>query len=272
MKRNIQMIGLDLDGTTLLDHVNITPPVRATIEKAIAKGIVVLPATGRTLGGIAPAMLQIPGVRYAVSANGARIYNLEAQKTLHTDCFSTSSALSVLQFLRQYDVMISLFINGQGYDEGQGDSISQILSPALAKHFKDSRRTVPSLENLIADGPDLVEKFSLLFYTQHERLRALDAAKQRSDVGISWSIPLGLELNTPTANKGAALVALGKLLDIPQQNIMAIGDGHNDIDMLRTVGYGVAMGNAEDPVKAAADAVTLSCEEDGVAAAIESIL
>ena len=73
-------------------------------------------------------------------------------------------------------------------------------------------------------------------------------------------------------NKGRALVELGNLLGIPREEIMACGDGDNDTVMLREAGFGVAMGNAEDQTKEAADYITLTNEEEGVAYAIEKFV
>ena len=73
-------------------------------------------------------------------------------------------------------------------------------------------------------------------------------------------------------NKGTGLISLGRLLGIRREEIMAFGDGDNDIAMLKEAGVGVAMANAEEAVKAAADYITLSNEEEGVADAIEKLI
>ncbi len=73
----------------------------------------------------------------------------------------------------------------------------------------------------------------------------------------------------PTCSKGSGVATLAKYLDIPLEQVMAIGDNNNDIAMLRVAGWGVAMGQASEVVKAAAQAVTACNWEDGVALAIE---
>ena len=80
---------------------------------------------------------------------------------------------------------------------------------------------------------------------------------------------MNLEINAAGVNKGKAMIELGKLLGIPREEIMAFGDGNNDLKMLKEVGTGVAMENAIPPVKGAADYVTLSNDEEGVAKFIE---
>lgn len=81
-----------------------------------------------------------------------------------------------------------------------------------------------------------------------------------------------MEINHEDANKGAALLALASRLRLDRSQVMAFGDGLNDISMIREAGIGVAMLNAVDEVKAAADLITGSCEESGVAVVIEQIL
>ena len=83
------------------------------------------------------------------------------------------------------------------------------------------------------------------------------------------SLKYNIEVNAAGVNKGSGLVELGKRLGIEREEIMAFGDGDNDEPMLREAGFGVAMANAEEKVKATADYITGSNEEDGVAKAIE---
>ena len=79
-----------------------------------------------------------------------------------------------------------------------------------------------------------------------------------------------VEINQAHANKGEALMALAAHLGIPRESVMSFGDGLNDLSMLRAAGTGIAMANACPEAKEAADHITLSCDEDGVAAAIET--
>lgn len=276
MKKDIKMIGLDLDGTVLTDHSTVSPRVRAAIQKAIAAGIVVLPATGRALTGIPPQVLEIPGIRYALTANGAKVVELKTGETVYSDCFEKEHAVEVLRFLKTFDTAPAIYLGGKGYSESiapaQWEKALDTLPESIVQYLKASRIFVDNLEEFIVKNEHSVEKFTMMFFDKSERQRALEAAWLRPDITTTWALTMGMEVNTSTANKGQGLVELGNLLGISQPQIMAVGDGRNDIMMLKTVGYGVAMGNADDEVKAAADAVTLPCSEDGVAAAIEEIL
>jgi Cof subfamily protein (haloacid dehalogenase superfamily) len=95
--------------------------------------------------------------------------------------------------------------------------------------------------------------------------------KYRPDqLHITTSVPIFLETTNPAINKGTAIDFLAQnLLGITAQEVMAIGDNHNDVEMLAYAGWGVAMGNAPAEVKAQADWVAPSVDEDGVAIAID---
>ena len=117
-----------------------------------------------------------------------------------------------------------------------------------------------------------LDKVQALFADMEERTQAWRELREVSGLELVGSLRYNIEINTAGVNKGTGLVNLGKVLGIKREEIMAFGDGDNDIVMLKEVGIGVAMANAEDKVKETADYITLSNEEDGVAEAIEKLV
>ena len=83
MKRNIKMIGFDLDGTLLNSNKEISDYTRDVMREAVEQGVIILPATGRPLTGIPKPVMALPGIRYAVTANGARVVDVQENKVLH---------------------------------------------------------------------------------------------------------------------------------------------------------------------------------------------
>lgn len=273
MKPDIKMIGLDLDGTTLNSNGEVTPAVKEAVQKALNAGIIVLPATGRQLTGIPQQIMGLPGLRYAVTANGASVVDLETRQVIYSDCFPTPQALEILQLLQSHEGLAGLYIDGTGY--AQTDHLEQYigsLSPGLAEYFRTSRVAVDDLREFLLAKQRPVEKLTILFKEAAERQRALTALEQRGDCCVTSSLEMNLEINTFTANKGAGLLALAKHLGISRAQVMAIGDSSNDYAMLQAVGYAVAMGNAPPNIKAVANSATASNDEDGVAKAIAAIL
>jgi hydroxymethylpyrimidine pyrophosphatase-like HAD family hydrolase len=113
-----------------------------------------------------------------------------------------------------------------------------------------------------------VEKVNLPNIPAHLRQQTEQRLRD-IDVSAVWSSASSMEITHPHARKGVALEALCKLLQIPLENTMALGDSGNDESMLKMAGLGIAMGNAPDFIKAVADAVTERTENDGAAMAIE---
>ena len=131
---------------------------------------------------------------------------------------------------------------------------------------------MPDVRELICNGKAPVEKFSLAFFDMQLREMAKTMFAQTGLCAVTWSLPDNLELNTPTANKGFALLELGKKLGIPREEIMAVGDSTNDITMLQAVGFSVGMANSHPRVMEVVQALTTSADEDGVALAIEAVM
>ena len=113
------------------------------------------------------------------------------------------------------------------------------------------------------------EKDGILLWEKEIRERL---SKEFPDCAVVKGVPTNLEITDEQATKGNAILKLGELLGISREEIMVCGDSQNDMEMIKAAGLGVAMGNAMPEVKKAADYITLSNEEDGVAAAIEKFV
>ena len=181
----IKMLALDLDGTVFRNDKTISQHTKDAIAAAIAKGVVVIPATGRALNGLPEEILALEGIQYALTSNGAAIWSLKDRKKLVDLPFSTQDTIAAMELMEAYDCMLDVYLDGKVYTS-----------------------------------------FSML----------------------------------------------AKFLQIPIEQVMACGDGGNDIALLQTAGWGVAMGNAPLEVQQAAKAVTLTNQQDGVAHAIETYI
>ena len=102
-KRKIRMIGLDLDGTVFNDAKIITPHTKEVLAEAIRQGVVVLPATGRPEWGLPEEFLKIPGVKYAVTSNGARVIEVSSGKTVYQELIPVDVALRLIRLVRQWE-------------------------------------------------------------------------------------------------------------------------------------------------------------------------
>ncbi len=268
----IRMIGLDMDGTLLTTEKELTEHTREVLREAIDRGVVVLPATGRPLAGIPEEVLKFPGVRYAVASNGARIVDLKESRVLYADLVPYETGRRVLEICSRYDSMLEIYYDGVGYAEEEKLKHLDEYVPRLpmARYIASSRRPVADVRAMHEERKAPTDKVQALFRTTEECKKAWkEVEKEIPDIEITGALSNNIEVNAKGVNKGRGLMILGELLGIHREEIMAVGDGSNDIAMLREAGLGVAMENATEAVKAAADVVTLSNDQEGAAAAIE---
>lgn len=267
----IKMIGLDLDGTLLTSDKRLLPYTKKVLTEAIQQGILVLMATGRPYTGIPEELRDFPGVRYALTSNGARILDTQSGKVLIEHLLPLKSAKKALEILQKYDTLQEVYFDGQGYAEAKKlDRIDRYHhNPHMWEYVRRSRKPVPSLTELIsAKGQDM-DKVQALFADMDELVQAWQELERYKDLVLVSSLGYNIEINAVGVDKGRGLMELGALLGICPEEIMACGDGDNDIGMLEKAGIGVAMGNAEEKVKAAADYVAETNDEEGAAKAIE---
>lgn len=268
----IRMIGLDMDGTLLTTEKELTEHTREVLREAIDRGVAVLPATGRPLAGIPEEVLKFPGVRYAVASNGARIVDLKENRVIYEDLVPYETGRRVLEICSRYDSMLEIYYDGVGYAEEEKLKHLDEYVPRLpmARYIASSRRPVADVRAMHEERKAPTDKVQALFRTTEECKKAWkEVEKEIPDIEITGALSNNIEVNAKGVNKGRGLMILGELLGIHREEIMAVGDGSNDIAMLREAGLGVAMENATEAVKAAADVATLSNDQEGAAAAIE---
>ena len=267
----IKMIGLDLDGTLLTDRKEFTDRSKRALRTAIDRGIVVLIATGRPLTGIPEEIRNFPGMRYALTSNGAKVMDVWENRVVDEHLLSAKLAEKALEICGKYDTLQEVYYDGVSYaPEDKRDLIPRYhKNPNMWEYMRKTRTWVEDIFRMVRESGRGLDKIQMLFADMEERTEAWRELSEVEGLELVGSLGYNIEINAAGVNKGAGLVSLGRLLGIRREEIMACGDGDNDLLMLKEVGFGVAMANAEEEVKKAADYITLSNEEDGVADAIE---
>lgn len=261
-----------MDGTILNSKGEVTPKTRETVIKAMQAGILVVPATGRVLEALPSKIKDIPGIRYFMTSNGAAIYESVNLKPIYTNLLPPEKALEVIKCLEDMHVFTEAYVNGRGYYEKYYyDRLDQYHVPEVfQKMYRDlAQPPVDSLVTLLEQNKMGVEKLVCVWLKEDERLEIIRRMKELGGLTISSALHDNVEINAEGASKGNGLLGLCKRLHILPDQVMAFGDGSNDLEMLKAAGIPVAMGNAIEPLKKAADFITLSNDEDGVAYAIE---
>ncbi len=274
MNNKIKMIGLDLDGTVLTTKKELTPYTKEVLKKAIDAGVVVLPATGRPISGITREFLAIPGVRYALTSNGARILDLETGQVLVESMLSKEKVELLLHLLFDYDALLEIFIDGRSYVRAKefANVYDYYANPSMAEYMINTRNPVEDLFATLKEKGTGVDKVHCIFKHAEDKKEAAEKLKAVSGIVAASSFGPNIEINKEGTDKGVGLLRLGELLGITKDEIMAFGDGMNDYEMLKAVGFSVAMENGNPKVKAIADYITVSNDEEGVAKAIEKLV
>ena len=266
----IKLICMDLDGTALQsDRKTFSPRLIAALEAAHQKGIAIAPVTGRQYGLLPPAVTGHPAwENLVVTCNGGQVYRLGTGERLFGLDISEAALRQLLEISESFHIPVEFSVDGklhltkESYDaqlphENLGFHVHTILA--------QSGVIVDTLEPLCTRP---VEKAQFPWIPP-EIGAAVETALQGVAVSAVWSSKTSMEITHPDACKGNGLAALCRLLDIPAENAMALGDSGNDESILRAAGLGVAMGNAPDFIQAAADVVTEPHDRDGAAIAIE---
>ena len=280
---DIRIIALDLDGTLLDSEKRLSEVNRDALQRAAAKGVLIVPTTGRFFGMMPPAVRDLPFVRYAITINGAQVYDRETDAAIVRDEIPLEMALGVMELLDRYDVIYDCYRANWGWMTAalQEKAADYATNEHYLKMVREFRKPVPELKahlrETAADGD--VQKIMLFAKREEgkgereESCGVLDAiraemAAKFPDIKVTASTWNNIELNIKTAHKGNALKRFAEHLGYTLEDCMAFGDGMNDFTMVEAAGLGIAMANAEPEVKRVAKWIAPSNDEDGVAAGL----
>lgn len=273
---NIQAIFLDLDGTLLNESKIISQKNISTLNRLSSKGVKIIISTGRNYTGTLPVLKGTNFTDYIITSNGAAVYDTDTDRPMITDFMSNSLAISLAESLDLDNIMFDLFVNGEAYMEEKNiEFLKYVDMPdKIRKFIRSNRIIVPSIMEYLISSKKDIEKVTINFKTLPDgtifkRTETINIIKSFPNLSCVTGGSNNVEVTSSEATKGHAMRKLTGLLNIPLSDTLAIGDSENDLHIIETAGIGVAMDNADDMVKSAADFVTLSNEEDGVSYALE---
>lgn len=262
----IKLVALDLDDTLLQPDGTISESSRRALQQIIEKGVLVTIATGRMYSSAVQfakdLKLDVPLITY----QGALIKTVESELVLRSLELEPDDAKQVLLFLESTPVHINLYVGDELWVKEMND-----VASTYASFVNVPVKEVGRLSQLPLDGVVKIVAISDVAYIQNELLaEARELFGQR--LTVNTSRPHFLEIGHQQAKKSCALAFLGAKYGIARDEMLAIGDGQNDLDMIDYAGIGVAMGNADLEVLAIADYITTSNAEEGVARALDKLI
>lgn len=273
MSRVIKAIALDLDGTLLTEEKKITRKVRDTLEKASELGVEILIATGRSYAALPVDVCELPYIHYMVTSNGAKVYHFPGKELMMETYILPKQVEQLKDLIRELELDAEVFFDGQGYmNKEYHERILSGKTNRDIEYIRNTRKTTEDVCTILEKEIEKIENICFYFNTMEEKERCVQRVRQMDDLTIASVFELNLEIGSKYADKMKGIRYVLDYLHISSEELLAIGDGENDIDMLKYAGTGVAMGNARDSLKEVADDVTRTNEEDGVADAIEKYI
>ncbi|HIZ46461.1 MAG TPA: Cof-type HAD-IIB family hydrolase [Candidatus Olsenella pullistercoris] len=269
---NYQLIALDMDGTLLDTAKRVRQSSVDAIERALAAGRDVAICSGRCPAMVERHRADLPGVRYAICSSGATLYDLEERRVLSARSFDPSLVALLRELSAGLDFTPDAF-SGRDffYDASVLDAMDAYGVSEYESLFREAGQPVPDVwERALVEGTR-VEKVDLHFSNHADRTAMIERV-QGLPLELANSDSLTLEVSPAGVNKGVGLSGLADILGVPIEGTIAVGDSDNDLPMLRVAGLAVAMGNANERVRAAADVTVADNDHDGVADAIERLL
>lgn len=264
-----KVLVLDIDGTLTNSKKEITENTKKAIWDVMAKGHKVVLASGRPTPGMKryekELELQERG-GYLLSFNGARIVDCQSGDIIYQRTLPKSSIPKLYRFAKEHGAGIITYL---------GDTVISAFEPDEYILY----------EAKINELPVRVEK-DFLYFVDFEvnkclmtappkkaaQLEKLLQEKYGDRLSIYRSEPYFVEIMSQNVDKASSLDKVLPILRVSRENTICCGDGYNDLSMIKYAGVGVAMGNAQEEVKAAADYITATNDEDGLVEAIERFI
>lgn len=248
-----RLVALDVDGTIVDGDNTFTPAVREAVIAVRAAGVPVVISTGRSVPGVVEVAERL-GVAdgLAVASNGAVVFAYDPFDVVHTMTFDASEA--VTRVLRHVpEAYIAVEEVGVGYRVNREFPASEI----------QGRFRVETVDSLVAEPVSRV--IVRAPEHDHREFAALVEGLGLTDTNYYIGYTSWLDLAPAGVSKASGLQLLCDRMGIARADVLAVGDGNNDVEMLRWAGRGVAMGHAPPDVLAAADDVTGTVADDGLA-------
>ncbi|MBC1343819.1 HAD family phosphatase [Listeria welshimeri] len=274
-----QAIILDIDGTLLNDDKKISPETKKALITTQQNGVKLILASGRPTTGMHLYAEQLEMKKYhglLVSYNGAKVVDCQTKEELFNQTLTIAEGKAVLEHMKQFEVKVMIdkddymYVNNvyDCYIPYKGEEINIIQYESRGGNFKlcEKEDLAAFLDYrinkiLTAGDPDYMQK----------NYQAM-MAPFKNTLNCVFTADFYFEFTAKNIDKAKALDTVLTPMGIHAENIIAFGDGHNDITMVKYAGTGIAMDNAVPELKAVANSITLSNNKDGIAQALNNFI
>ncbi|QXO18805.1 MULTISPECIES: sugar-phosphatase [Vibrio] len=261
-----KLIALDMDGTLLNSQKQISPRTKQVITRAREQGIRVVLASGRPIDGIRSKLEELD-IRseddFVLHYNGSIVENVATGEVIYQQILTGKDAKTVARLAKKMGVNTHAFSQVHGLITPKNSKFTEVEAEIngvtiTEMDFELLEDDHPIIKTMIVAEPELLDKTIANLPPQ-----------MREQYTVVQSAAYFLEFLNTASNKGVGVKAIADHIGIPAEQVICMGDAENDHHMLKYAGLGIAMANAMEETKKIADYITLSNDEDGVAAAIE---
>jgi Cof subfamily protein (haloacid dehalogenase superfamily) len=258
-----KLIAVDIDGTLLDSNSRLQPETIRSVRRGVSNGLIFTLSTGRPVQGIRKLLKELDVKSVSITYNGAMLVT-EKEEVLYSCTLRPADAIDIIRLGMERNLSLIFWANNILYANEINDTTiaySEIsgVPPVLFKDY----------EKLASEG---ITKVIWIDTPEEIRRQEQEVGKYLSDqVNFHTSRPMFLEFVDKSASKALAMEKLGEIYGIKREEMIAVGDGLNDLSMIQYAGLGVAMANSHPEVLKAADFVTLSNDENGVGYVIDRV-
>lgn len=265
--KNIRLLALDLDGTALCSDGSLSKYNRTALKEAYEAGIHMAVASGRSHVSLPAEILSLPCVEYAITSNGAVVYDMKKKERLQVYYLKAASVERLLDIAEEAGVMVEGFLDGVPYSQRDyvEDPVRFGANPEAVPYVRRTRRPVEDIDSFLRFHKEELESLDLIIGNRAEK-ETLRRRIQRevADIYLTSAVPMLLEVSDSHGGKASGLRYLAGRLGIERSEVAAFGNAENDLDMMIWAGRGIAVANAPEDVRRQADEETESNDEDGV--------
>ena len=270
----IKLVASDLDGTLLNKNKEITPRLFEALVNLNKIGVYFVPSTGRPFGTVPQVIKELPFLKYVITSNGATIYDAEKKENIIENYLTPEAVDAVIKIARELPILVEYFIEGKAYiaKSVYDDLTPYDLTESHTKYVLNSRTPVEDFWGEMKRNDSVLENINLVFKDMNMRKQVWDELKATGLASVTAATTKNIEITSLYATKAKALEKLCDVLGFTRENVLAMGDGDNDMPMIQFAGIGVAMANGEEHIKAAADLIADDCNDFGAAKILEQII
>ncbi len=270
----MRLIAMDLDGTLLHTDCSISDYSKEMIEKAAQKGIMIVPTSGRSFRSVKEQLKGIRGIRYCISANGSILTDMHTEEILYNEKIDPDLTYQVYKEAGEIGAFLEMYCDNDAYVEKEQEHL--LYETGLDQGYCDNLLATDikglSFELLLRRRIMAINKYHVAFVDQEKKRKFAEKFAENEKLMVTFPSSFNLEIFPGGCNKDRGIRLLCQKFNIPRENTIAIGDSNNDISMIEYAHVGIAVDNAIDSLKAKADYVTKSNDEDGPAIVLEKIL